>query len=265
MTATQLDLFTGPSDEATSWRHPRANRQCRLGELWVAYEFQRGQRRTIGLSVGPQGLSVRAPRWAPESAVEAFLHEKAGWIRKQWQALRERQRQAPPAMAWVPGAEVLFLGQPLRLELDPSHAFEGAGASRQDHRLVIALAHDAEAQRVREVAQAWLRRQALAWFTERLDHFSARMGLRYRRLGLSSASTRWGSASVDGSIRLNWRLIHLPVELIDYVVVHELSHLRQMNHGPAFWAEVARVLPDHVARRQALRAQPPLPDEGRIR
>jgi predicted metal-dependent hydrolase len=265
MSATQLDLFAGLPDDAACWRHPRANRHCRLGELLVAYEFQRGQRRTIGLSVGPQGLSVRAPRWTPEAAVEAFLQLKAGWIRKHWQTLRERQRQAPAALDWAHGALVPFLGQALRLELDPTHAFDGAGASRQADRLVIALGRDAEAERVREVAQAWLRRQAQAWFTERLDHFAARMGLRYRRLGLSSASTRWGSASVDGSIRLNWRLIHLPTELIDYVVVHELSHLREMNHSPAFWAEVARVLPDHAARRQALRAQPPLPDERRIR
>lgn len=265
MSDTQLKLFSGGADDATCWRHPRANRQCRLGELLVAYEFQRGQRRTIGLTVGAHGLSVRAPRWAPESAVEAFLQAKAAWIRRQWLALAERQRQAPLVAQWVQGASVPFLGQPLRLELDPSHRFDGAGASRQADRLLIALGHDADAARVREVAQAWLRREAEAWFVQRLDHFADRMGLRYRRLGLSSARTRWGSASADGSIRLNWRLIHLPAELIDYVVVHELSHLREMNHGPAFWAEVARVLPDHVALRRALRAQPPLPDERHIR
>lgn len=265
VTVQQLDLFAAATEGATGWHHPRANRQSRLGELVVGYEFQRSQRRTIGVTVGPQGLSVRAPRWAPESAVEAFLQAKAAWIAAKLHEMRLRQRQSPQAIDWVHGASVPFLGQPLRLELDPSHAFVGAGASRQADRLVVALARDADSERVREVAQAWLRREAQTLFTARLDHFAGRMGLRYRRLGLSSASTRWGSASADGSIRLNWRLIHLPLDLIDYVVVHELGHLREMNHGPAFWAEVARVLPDHQQRRQALRAQPPLPDERRIR
>ena len=265
MSVQQLDLFAGADDGAGGWHHPRANRQSRLGELVVGYEFQRSQRRSIGITVGPQGLSVRAPRWAPESAVEAFLQAKAGWIAAKLHEMRLRQRQGPQDIDWTHGTTVPFLGQPLLLALDPSHAFVGAGASRQADRLVVALAHDAGSERVREVVQAWLRREAQALFTERLDHYAARMGLRYCRLGLSSASTRWGSASADGSIRLNWRLIHLPLDLIDYVVVHELGHLREMNHGPAFWAEVARVLPDHQQRRQALREQPPLPQGGRIR
>ena len=260
-----LKLLAGAPAAVTGWHHPRANRQARLGELWVGYEFERSQRRTIGIRVGPQGLSVRAPRWAPESAVESFLQSKAGWITRKLHELRQRERQVAQDLAWRQGDSVLFLGQSLCLALDPSHALVGAAASRQGDRLVVGLSQDAGSERVREVVQAWLRREALSLFTGRLEHFAALMGLRYRRLGLSSASTRWGSASVDGTIRLNWRLIHLPLELIDYVVVHELAHLRQMNHSPAFWAEVARVLPDHLQRRQALRAQPPLPKERSIR
>lgn len=75
----------------------------------------------------------------------------------------------------------------------------------------------------------------------------------YTRLRLSSAGTRWGSASADGVIRLNWRLIHLKMDMVDYVVVHELSHLRHMDHSPRFWDVVASVLPDHALRRRALR------------
>ena len=102
-------------------------------------------------------------------------------------------------------------------------------------------------------AQAWLMRQAQGNFVQRLDHFAPLLGVRHTRLRLSSAGTRWGSASADGSIRLNWRLIHLHQDLIDYVVVHELSHLRHMDHSPQFWAVVASVMPDHAERRRALR------------
>ena len=96
-------------------------------------------------------------------------------------------------------------------------------------------------------------REARRIFLERLDHFAPRLGVRYRCLKLSSAQTRWGSASADGSIRLNWRLVHLSLDMIDYVVAHELSHLREMNHSPDFWGVVASVLPDYDQRRQALR------------
>jgi predicted metal-dependent hydrolase len=77
--------------------------------------------------------------------------------------------------------------------------------------------------------------------------------VRWQKLSLSSAGTRWGSASADGSIRLNWRLIHFREPIIDYVVVHELAHLREMNHSPRFWQHVENVLPDYAERRGALK------------
>jgi len=97
----QLDLFGGQADDALVWRHPRANRQCRVGEAVVAYEFKRGQRRTIGLSVGPLGLSVRAPRWAPVADVEAFIQTKGAWVLDKLRQVQEAwaQRVAPAALA----------------------------------------------------------------------------------------------------------------------------------------------------------------------
>ena len=89
-------------------------------------------------------------------------------------------------------------------------------------------------------------------FEERCGLFTQRLGVRYTRLGLSSAQTRWGSASASGSIRLNWRLIHFAMPTIDYVVAHELAHLREMNHSPRFWDVVRSVLPDYEAARMTL-------------
>ncbi|HEX5806752.1 MAG TPA: SprT family zinc-dependent metalloprotease [Macromonas sp.] len=236
------------------WRHPRANRECRLGDAVVAYEFQRGQRRTIGLSVGPLGLSVRAPRWTPVGEVDALVQRKADWVLSKLQQVQERQRHASAApMVWQDGVSVHYLGQPLRLTLDPTHAFQGAGACVQADRLLVGLAHDAAPERLRDTVHAWLMREAKQLFTERLAHFAPQLGVQHSRLRLSSAGTRWGSASADGSIRLNWRLIHLHTDLIDYVVLHELSHLREMNHSSSFWAVVASVMPDYAERRLALK------------
>lgn len=101
-----------------------------------------------------------------------------------------------------------------------------------------------------------LLQQARRDLTERVAHWAPRLQVQPARLRLSSARTRWGSASSRGTISLNWRLLILPEPLRDYVVVHELAHLREMHHGPAFWALVASVLPDHAARRAALRQWP---------
>jgi hypothetical protein len=249
----QLDLFGEQGGETLVWRHPLANRQCRLGEAVVAYEFKRGQRRTIGLSVGPKGLSVRAPRWAPVAEVDAFIQTKAAWVLDKLRQVQEHGRSAPPPQQWREGATLEYLGRSLSLVLDPTHAFAGAGASVQGDRLLVGLSRDAGEERLKDAVHAWLMREARELFRQRLDHFAAHMGVRYTQLRLSSAGTRWGSASADGRIRLNWRLIHLSMDLIDYVVVHELSHLREMNHSPAFWSVVGEVLPDHVERRQALK------------
>jgi predicted metal-dependent hydrolase len=99
-------------------------------------------------------------------------------------------------------------------------------------------------------------RQAKALFVERLNHFAPQLGVHWQRVSLSSAATRWGSAGADGAIRLNWRLIHHKLEVIDYVVAHELSHLRVMDHSPRFWETVQSVMPDYAQRRRVLKDEP---------
>ncbi|TDM05501.1 MAG: hypothetical protein C4K60_12100 [Ideonella sp. MAG2] len=110
----------------------------------------------------------------------------------------------------------------------------------------------AEPQQIRDVVQSWLQRQARRVFEERCQHFAQALGVTMKRLSLSSAQTRWGSATADGSIRLNWRLIHFGLPVIDYVVAHELAHLREMNHSPAFWEVVRSVVPDFARARERL-------------
>ena len=100
-------------------------------------------------------------------------------------------------------------------------------------------------------------RQARRHFTARLDAFAPLMGVRWQKLALSSARTRWGSASANGSIRLNWRLMHFRPPVVDYVVVHELAHLHEMNHSPRFWAHVQAQLPGYTALRAELHSQTP--------
>jgi len=244
--------------------HPRATREAVLGHAHVAYEFARGKRRTIGFVVGAEGLSVRAPRWVALRDVDAALQEKADWIvRKLDEAQQRHERLESARIEWKDGARIPFLGEQVVLRLDPRHAFDGVGAmldaepgSDGLRELHLAVANNATTAQIRDAAQAWLMRQAKRIFQERLTLFAPQLGVRWTKMSLSNAATRWGSASADGAIRLNWRLVHYRMPVIDYVVVHELAHLRVMDHSPRFWETVESVVPDYGALRQQLKDDP---------
>ena len=107
----QLGLFAPGGIGGVLHRHPRANRECRLGDELLAYEFQRGQRRTIGLSIGPLGLSVRAPSWTPQSEVDALVQRKADWVRAKLRQLQQVSPLVPAATEWREGAAIPYLGR----------------------------------------------------------------------------------------------------------------------------------------------------------
>lgn len=250
--------------DAAVFRHPRANREAHLGGHFVGYEFKRGKRRTIGFSVGADGLVVHAPRWVSLSDVQQALDEKADWIVRKLVDARDRHvRMHANRIEWRDGAVLPFLGASMRIVLDPTHAFAGVGASLHvldlpwvdavTCELRLGLPHHATQTQIRDVVQAWLMRQARRVFIERLDHFAPRLQVQWHKLSLSSAGTRWGSARADGSIRLHWRLIHFRRDVIDYVVAHELSHLRVMDHSPRFWDTVRSVMPDYRELRGKLK------------
>ncbi len=253
----------------SSMRHPRANREARLGDVMVAYEFKRGQRRSIGFVIRPEGLVVSAPKWVPLQQVDAALQDKSRWIvQKLGETQARQQRLLARGIAWCDGAVIPYLGQPLQLRLVPQAAqggkvlkFKTGGLGTAEltevdapnPTLRLTLPAGATQDQIRDAAQAWLKRQAHTLFKARLDHFAPQLQVQWRSLALSNARTRWGSARIDGSIRLNWRLMHFQSAVIDYVVVHELSHLRVMDHSPRFWATVHAVIPDHLALRRQLK------------
>lgn len=244
--------------QAAVFRHPAAQRQLVLGGVLVGYALQRARRRSIGFVVDGEGLTVRAPAGVALAEIERALHDKAGWIVRKLHEVRVlQQRREAGRIVWAHGAQLPYLGAPLRLQLG---ATPGARVRLVECggelALQLALPHEAETQQARAQVQAWFQRQARSHFMARLEHFAPQLEVRWQRLSLSSARTRWGSASADGSIRLNWRLMHYAPTLIDYVVVHELAHLREMNHSPRFWRIVEGVLPDYATRRRQLRAQP---------
>lgn len=213
----------------------------------IGYRLRRSpRRRTIALLIDDRGLRVAAPLRAPQQAIDALLREHSGWVLRK---VGDWQRRQPPARQWVAGEQLMLLGEPLILELR-----QGIRAPQvaDDRRLLVP---DRDPAALERAVQRWLKQQALALFTRRCHDYSLQLGLPLPAVRLSNARTRWGSCHAGGRIRIHWRLVQGPPAWSDYVVAHEVAHLRQMNHSPAFWATVASLVPDYAERRAALRRE----------
>jgi len=227
-----------------------SERQALLAGSLVAYRLERARRRSIGFTVGPEGLRVRAPGWATLAVIETALRDKQHWIVRKLADVREREaRQSAARIVWATGGVLPWLGQALPLRLGDAHR----APCIADGGLQVGLPAEAPFEAVREHVRAWMQREARLHFAARVAHYAPQLAVQPARLMLTSAATRCGSASASGVVRLNWRLLHYRPALIDYVVAHELAHLREMNHGPRFWAIVESVVPDHARLRRELR------------
>ena len=219
-----------------------------LGDRIVPYVLRRARRRTIGLSIDHRGLRVGAPRRASLLEVESLILRHGEWVTKKLDEWRTRRRPEP--LKIVDGVRLPMLGKSLHIRL-------ALGSNRTvwneqaDPVLTLCLRSTDDATRLLEKA---LRERSRRLFAERLEHFAGRLGLAVPPLTLSAARTRWGSCSQLTGIRLNWRLIHFPAHVVDYVVAHELAHLREMNHSPRFWAIVEQLYPEYRATRDELKS-----------
>ena len=233
---------------------PRGRRVATLGGHAVEYELRRSRRRTIGFYVDDTGLRVTAPRWVTLTEIDAALADKERWILRKLVEWREHaKRRERLSVRWEDGGTVAYLGRDLTMSIAPGDA----PAVRLDgETLWIALPPGADAEQLRDAVQAWLQARARELFEQRLPIYVERLGRAPTRWSLSAARTRWGSCAPDGSIRLNWRLVHFPLDIVDYVIAHELAHLREMNHGPRFWATVQTLLPGFEAARRKLKDFP---------
>jgi predicted metal-dependent hydrolase len=242
--------------EGARWREVETPQQA------IGFVLQRSRRRSIGFVIADDGLRVTAPNWVTLGQIDEAVQEKARWILaklREWQDRKDKL--ALTGTRWIDGGELPYLGKRIVLGLaaDRRQAFfSGEAQDPQDgDTLWLPLPPGADPARVRDAAQAWLQQRAGDRFGARLAHFLQRTGLTIRRWRLSSAATRWGSCTSDGTIMLNWRLVHFAPDIIDYVIAHELAHLREMNHSQDFWAEVGHILPDFEQAKQALRRHDP--------
>jgi len=254
---TQLELFAPQSLPDPPALPPDARwRTVATPHGRIDFVLRRSRRKSIGLTIDANGLTVTAPHWTTLGQADMAVIAKARWVLQKLAQQRQRRHCTSDA-TWQHDSTVPYFGQPIRLCLGAdvnAIRFDGQRfAPQAGDTLRLPLPQCAEPQRVRDAVHAWLQQQALAWFDQRLQFFLHQSQSRIRRWRLSSAATRWGSCSSNGSIMLNWRLIHFSHAIIDYVIAHEIAHLREMNHSQAFWHEVGRILPGFETSRQALK------------
>jgi predicted metal-dependent hydrolase len=232
-------------------------RSLALKDSRITYTLKRSKRRTIGFVIDDKGLTVSAPKWVTMKQIEESLLERESWIsRKSFEWKQHTEKRDKLRIQWIDGATFQYMGNPLTVRLENSARVAQQGVLLDQATLLVALPPYATDEQIKNRVQAWLQSRARAVFTERMPIYTAQLGCTPKRWGLSAARTRWGSCGSDGSIRLNWRLIHFPLDVIDYVIVHELAHLKELNHGPDFWRTVGELFPDYQQTRQWLKQFP---------
>ncbi len=243
-------------DPAPPSRDPRL-RRIQLGERTLDYAFRRARRKTIGFSISANGLAISAPSWVGIRQIEAAIRERETWVLTKL-ADMQRHHASIPRVRWEDGGTLPYRGEAITLRI-AERTMRGSSASHDPiaRTLTVSLPPGATRDQIKDRVEAWLQSEARELFRQRLAVYEAKLGVGHRVLRLSSAKTRWGSCSVDGRILLSWRLIHFPLASVDYVVAHELAHLKEMNHGPRFWATVASLLPDFEAGREMVKNPPP--------
>jgi predicted metal-dependent hydrolase len=221
----------------------------------LSYLLERSPRRksSIHISVLPD-LTVRvvAPMRLAKAKIDGLLREREAWILRQRDRMQAAQLKRVDRQ-WVTGERLPFLDDPLELRIRPVAGQKMVRAVRKDSWLDVWVPAGMEnTEPIKRVVHKWYAIQAQQVFAQRALHYGSRMQLMPTRVLVRNQSSRWGSCASDGSLRLCWRLILAPLRVLDYVMVHELSHIRHPHHQPPFWACVESIIPNYKELRAEL-------------
>lgn len=226
--------------------------EVQYGRTRLTYEIRRTKRnKTVSIAVMPGGsVVVTAPARATRARLNELVRRKGTWIVSRL----KRGSDLPPPLPereFISGEGYKYLGRQYRLKV----AIQGVGAGVRLHgaELVAAGSHD-----VRRLLVDWYKARAREYLPLRAALWAAKLGVNLTRLLVSEPAKRWGSASRDGSLRINWRIMQAPVTLVDYVLLHELTHLIHEDHSREFWATLGRIMPDYEERKRRLRELGPV-------
>jgi len=210
------------------------------------FDIIRSRRKTIAVEITKEGgVLVRAPLKLARREVLAFVKQNRAWIARKLAQARVRQEERTPRR-FLEGENFPFLGEQHRLR------YVAGGEYLRKLNGEFLLGADLSS-RAGDLFRTWYRARAREILEDRVAHFALRMGLTCRSVRITDAKERWGSCNAAGSLNFAWRLVMAPPPVIDYVIVHELAHLVEMNHSRRFWERLGRILPDYAKRRRWLR------------
>jgi predicted metal-dependent hydrolase len=216
-----------------------------IEELTFALRWS-SRRRTIGITVRPDGrLVVAAPAGCRLRRVETVVHEKLPWIRRKLAEIAARP--APPRRTYADGERLPYLGSSYRLCLE-----QNGGLPVRFYRGRFLMEPDAAADGRQHMVD-WYARRADTVLVARVNQFSPVVGAAPVSVLVGDLGRRWGTCDAQGRLRFHWETVLFPTKMLDYIVVHELAHLHELNHSSRFWSRVERVVPDYRERKTWLR------------
>ncbi len=236
--------------------------EIRLGTQKINYVVKRSKRRkkTLTISVSPEsGVCVSVPQRTSLAEVETLVIRKSKWILKQLE--KNNSVLAKPApRQFTSGEEFLYLGRTYILTVQEEKGAKSSVSIRQGKLLAkvrSGLASENRARRLFSAVKSWYMQQAINWLSERVAHFAPKVGMEPSQVSVRSFRARWGSCDQNQHLKFSWRIIMAPPHIVDYVVVHEMCHLRELNHSKRFWALVGAIVPDFRECREWLRLNGP--------
>jgi predicted metal-dependent hydrolase len=212
----------------------------------------RKRKRTMSLQIGPDGaILIRAPYYTPENEIKAFFLGRREWIAKKLAEKEKVIERAGGKRGFLQGDEFFYLGHAYPLVFSDKNGSTVPVTLREG----CFLLRSTWSEKAREALVAWYRRQARQDLPPRVEFWSRRLGLYPSALRITSATTRYGSCSPADRISLSWRLIMAPLSVVDYVIIHELVHIREKNHSRKFWGHLEAILPGYKRERTWLKEQ----------
>jgi len=218
------------------------------------YQVIKSKRKTIALSFDKEcNLIVKAPLWVPKRQIDAFVAEKADWIEATKIRLLRAKEEAAGSRIKLESGEVLsFLGDRRILTVIREDRKRAKVACVLD-RLLLYVPYEADYEYKREQLEKWYRKEAAELLREKAEEFADKLQVTYADIKIKDQKSRWGSCSSKGNLNFNWRIIMAPEPVCDYVVIHELCHLKYMDHSENFWKLVESICPEYRRYRKYLK------------
>ena len=225
-----------------------------LGDKELKYILTRSSRKTIGITIDKNGLvKVTSPYRVSESYINELLHKKSSWIQKKIADLESKVAKANSPKIFSNGEAFFYLGKIFELKICKNSNCKKATVKLDGINIVIYSPLSIDTDSIKKTLKQWYVEQFRLIATDRINYYSSKIGVFPKKVTIREQKTRWGSCSSEGNINLNWKLIMASLDVLDYVIVHELCHMIAMNHSEEFWEIVGAYSPQYKDYRAWLR------------